>query len=130
MYQVTTTTISDIESINANQYCTQEEKLLLKQALDFQEMFSFKKGNKVIAIAMFYEFFTNCYRCGIVLSKEINPFFLRFFKFWLVKKVKEKKCKRLETEGINNDKLYKFHKFLGFKEEVIINNKEYIKWVK
>jgi hypothetical protein len=43
-------------------------------------------------------------------------------------KIKEKNCKRLETEGFSNKTLVRFHNFLGFKKEVSINE-EYIKWV-
>lgn len=125
--QVNITTISDIDNIIANKFFI-GNKELLKISLAYQELFTFKNEEKIQAIAMFHEFFPNCFRCGVVLSEDISPYSLRFFKKWMKQKIKEKNCKRLETEGFSNKTLVRFHNFLGFKKEVSINE-EYIKWV-
>lgn len=125
---VAKTTKEDVEAIQANQYFLGSKNILI-YSLDYQHCYSFHAKGEVIAIATFYEYYSNCFRSGIIFSKDINPFFLRSFKKWMKKKKKEMNCIRLETEGISDITLERFHKFLGFKKEVIINNGEYIKWV-
>lgn len=126
---VAKTTKKDVEAIKANQYYLGNKEILIN-SLDYQHCYSFHAKGEVIAIAMFYEFYPHCFRSGVVLKENINPLFLKWFKKWMQKKIKEMNCTRLETEGISDKTLDRFHKFLGFKREVIINNGEYIKWVK
>ena len=121
------TTFEDIDAIQSNQYY-KDAKELLKQSLPYQEVFTFK-DKQIRAIAMFFEFYPSCYKCGIILAKDINPHFLRFFRAWMKYKIKEHNCIRLETEGYSDKTLERFHRFLGFKKEVEINNGGYIKWV-
>ena len=125
---ITRTTFEDIDNIKANKYFV-NTKEMLKHSLKFQEVFTFKDGD-IKAIVMFHKFCTNCFRCGVVLADDFNPHFLKHLKVWVEKQIKKHKCKRLETEGYCDKILYRFHKFMGFKEEVILNNGDYIKWVK
>lgn len=125
--KVSCTTIEDIEEIRTNRYY-EDEKEVLKYSLGLQKVFTFK-DDKIRAIAMFFEFYPNCYKCGIILAKDLNPHFLKLLRAWMKEKIKEHNCKRLETEGYCDKTLERFHKFLGFRKEVEINNGGYVKWV-
>ena len=123
------TTPEDIDNIEFNEYVIHSRDML-KTALDYEYMYSFFNDNGVIELfAGFFEFYPHCWKCGIIASKHLNKYNLPFIRNWMLNECKKRGCIRLETEGINNPALARFHKFFGFVPEVVINNGGFIKWV-
>lgn len=122
------TTSEDIDNIEFNEYVL-FSKETLKIAIDFQQMFSFIENGVVVLIVGYFEFYPHCFKCGIIGSKYLKKNHLRFVHEWMIAECNKQGCIRLETEGINNPVLSRFHKFFGFVPEVVINNGGYIKWV-
>ena len=67
---VSYTTIEDIEEIKTNRYY-EDTREILKYSLGLQETFTFK-DDKIRAIAMFFEFCPNCFKCGVILAKDLK----------------------------------------------------------
>lgn len=126
--EVRPTTLQDIDDIEFNKYVTHSRELL-KAALNFQHMYTFIDNGTIQLIAGYFEFYPHCFKAGIVASKYLNRFILPEVRIWILEEAYKRNCLRLETEGINDSVLDRFHRFLKFKPEVIINNGGYVKWV-
>lgn len=128
MITVNKTTEEDIDEIEFNRYVI-HTKDMLKISMDYQYMYSFKLDGKMQLICAFFEFYPHCWKCGIIASRFLNKRILPYVRSWMLNECKERGCRRLETEGASSVKLSRFHRFFGFKPEVLIDEGRYIKWV-
>ena len=125
---VNRTTVTDIEEIEFNKYVI-HTKEMLRISLSYQYMYTFRHNGVIQLICAFFEFYPHCWKCGIIASRFLNKRILPYVRSWMLNECKERGCIRLETEGFNNFELTRFHKFFGFKPEIVIDNGGYIKWV-
>lgn len=118
----------DLDNIEFNEF-VRIDKAVVQNSLDFQNVYTCIDNGKITAIIGFFEFYPNCYKCWFLGSKHLNRYSLRSIKNFMLNECQKRCCVRLETEGFNNKILERFHKYLGFKKEIIIDNGGYIKWV-
>lgn len=88
----------------------------LKEFLKSSEAYTIY-DEKAVAVLAFREYEKGCWECGIIADESFNTRHVVKMK-WLINKCIEKyKPKRIQTLSEDNDKLNKWHEFLGLQKE-------------
>lgn len=117
----------DIDNIIPNEFFNLDREYV-KYSIGIQPCYTLEKDGEVMILMPFFEFFKDCYKAGLIISKNIDLPSIRFFKKWLRKEYTKIGAIRLETEGLSNPVLERWHNFLGLEKEVVISDGKYIKW--
>jgi len=80
----------------------------------------------------FVEYADKCFESGIFFSEDFNTIYAKEFKKFLYEKIKELKAIRVQTTSINDQRLNRWHEFLGFAFEgtrpKFLDGKDYNMW--
>jgi len=119
--------IKDLELIDTNEFSDLE---LYKDFLGVLNLKTMIKDDKIVCILGYLNYWGNNYKVFLSLSNDFK--WSREVKEYIYALIKELKAERIETESPDNEKLNRWHEFLGFTKEgtkrKFMDNKDYNVW--